>query len=199
VHDLLNASQVERFVSNWCVDTLGSRIRKRRLALGFGLRALARDVGISAPYLSEIELGRKTPAVSVLLKISYSLECRIDFLEPSIKEFSIGDFDKFLRMVERECAAMNHEIEKFESMPRAPRKIYGKPKAVLDEMRARLYSLNSAVAIFRKAIGPNCSAAKASIKIPIKPIPDPRPLAPGRRRRSRRGLGECRRLEQAQR
>ena len=43
---------------------IGEAIRKQRLELGWTQRVLAEKVGVSAPFLSEIEGGRKTPSYS---------------------------------------------------------------------------------------------------------------------------------------
>ena len=38
---------------------LGAEMRRRRESKGFALREVARKLGISAPYLSDLELGRR--------------------------------------------------------------------------------------------------------------------------------------------
>ena len=38
---------------------LGAEMRRRREAKGFALREVARRLGISAPFLSDLELGRR--------------------------------------------------------------------------------------------------------------------------------------------
>jgi transcriptional regulator with XRE-family HTH domain len=54
----------------------GASIRKRRMAHGISLRALAREVGISRTYLSMIELGRATPSRERAAIISKALAKR---------------------------------------------------------------------------------------------------------------------------
>ena len=63
------------------------RIRKGESALrvwrehrGFGLNALARAAGVSAPYLSEIEKGAKPGSATVLKKLARTLEIDMDEL-----------------------------------------------------------------------------------------------------------------------
>lgn len=53
--------------------SLGQRVRDARLRAGFSLRGLARDVGISASMLSQIETGKSSPSVSTLYAITSAL------------------------------------------------------------------------------------------------------------------------------
>jgi transcriptional regulator with XRE-family HTH domain/quercetin dioxygenase-like cupin family protein len=55
------------------VQTLGPRIREERLARGVSLRALAREVGVSASMISQIETGKAQPSVSTLYAITSAL------------------------------------------------------------------------------------------------------------------------------
>jgi transcriptional regulator with XRE-family HTH domain len=55
------------------VPSLGQRIREERLARGISLRALARDVGVSASMISQIETGKAQPSVSTLYAITSTL------------------------------------------------------------------------------------------------------------------------------
>ncbi len=48
---------------------IGEKIRDRRKALGLGLREVARLAGISAAYLSDIELDRRTCPDATLEKV----------------------------------------------------------------------------------------------------------------------------------
>lgn len=54
---------------------LGKFIRERRLAAGFGLRELAREIGKSAPFLTQLELDDNPPAASeeTLISIAVAL------------------------------------------------------------------------------------------------------------------------------
>ena len=49
-------------------------IRKKRKQLGLSQNQLARAVGISQPFMNEIELGKKNPSVEVLIKICEDLD-----------------------------------------------------------------------------------------------------------------------------
>jgi len=53
---------------------LGEKIKELRLKLDISLRELARRIKISAPFLSDIELGRRFPSADVLHALAKALE-----------------------------------------------------------------------------------------------------------------------------
>jgi transcriptional regulator with XRE-family HTH domain len=55
------------------VPGLGERIRAERLTRGLSLRGLAREVGVSASMISQIETGKAQPSVSTLYAITSAL------------------------------------------------------------------------------------------------------------------------------
>ena len=55
-------------------DHVGPRIRQRRLARGMALRQLARDIDVSASFISQLETGKVQPSVSTLFAICAALE-----------------------------------------------------------------------------------------------------------------------------
>ncbi|HEU0168508.1 MAG TPA: helix-turn-helix transcriptional regulator [Chloroflexota bacterium] len=60
---------------------LGAEIRQRRMALGVSLREFARRIGVSAPFLSDIEAGRRNPSGDVLARIAGELQAPLAELE----------------------------------------------------------------------------------------------------------------------
>lgn len=60
------------------VSRIGERIRKERLRQGISLRALARSVGLSASFISQIETGKCRPSVSTLYAISTELGISVE-------------------------------------------------------------------------------------------------------------------------
>jgi len=60
--------------------TLGQRIRELRDQEDLSLRELAEKVGVSAAFLSDIELGRRYPSDSKLAKIAHALGTPLDEL-----------------------------------------------------------------------------------------------------------------------
>jgi transcriptional regulator with XRE-family HTH domain/quercetin dioxygenase-like cupin family protein len=67
-------------VSPAAVPPVGARIRRARLARGLGLRALAREVGVSASLVSQIETGKSQPSVSTLYAITTVLGISVESL-----------------------------------------------------------------------------------------------------------------------
>jgi len=63
------------------METLGFRIRKLREAKDISLREFARRIGISAAFISDIELGRRYPSEDMLLKIAVELEADVEELK----------------------------------------------------------------------------------------------------------------------
>ena len=52
-------------------------IKKRRLEMGLSQNKLAKLVGITQPFMNEIESGRKSPSVEVLIKICKELDIQM--------------------------------------------------------------------------------------------------------------------------
>lgn len=61
-------------------QSLGDLIREARVAKGFGLRELARKIGKTPSYLSDIENDRRVPAEDVLQDIARLLDLDFDEL-----------------------------------------------------------------------------------------------------------------------
>jgi transcriptional regulator with XRE-family HTH domain len=59
---------------------IGTKIRRERIKKGLSQRHLAKQIGISNTYLSDIEVGRTLPSIRTLLKISKELETDINTL-----------------------------------------------------------------------------------------------------------------------
>ena len=62
------------------MKTLGQRIRELREERDVSLRELAKSSGVSAPFLSDIELGRRYPSKKVLSDIAGALRTSLDDL-----------------------------------------------------------------------------------------------------------------------
>jgi transcriptional regulator with XRE-family HTH domain len=62
------------------VPPLGARIRRARLERGVSLRGLAREVGVSASLVSQIETGKSQPSVSTLYAITTALSISVESL-----------------------------------------------------------------------------------------------------------------------
>src|SRR5260370_42315585 len=63
------------FVSSHMIGiSLGQRIHELRDKADLSLRGLAKRIGISSPFLSDIELGRRFPSEEILAKLAGALE-----------------------------------------------------------------------------------------------------------------------------
>ncbi|WP_369250830.1 helix-turn-helix domain-containing protein [Streptomyces sp. R41] len=62
------------------VPPVGGRIRQARLERGMSLRGLAREIGVSASLISQIETGKSQPSVSTLYAITTALAISVESL-----------------------------------------------------------------------------------------------------------------------
>jgi transcriptional regulator with XRE-family HTH domain len=60
---------------------LGDRIRELRDEKDLSLREFAKKLGCSAPFLSDIELGRRYPSEKLLVEIARNLGVTVDALK----------------------------------------------------------------------------------------------------------------------
>ncbi|MFH9586588.1 helix-turn-helix domain-containing protein [Streptomyces luteogriseus] len=67
-------------MSSVVVPPVGARIRQARLERGTSLRALAREIGVSASLVSQIETGKSQPSVSTLYAITTALGISVESL-----------------------------------------------------------------------------------------------------------------------
>lgn len=93
------------------MQTLGEFIRKTRDEADLSLRELARRLGIAAPYLSDIELGRRYPSDGVLAKIASFLNVPIEELKKFDHRESITDFKRFMAMSPRLGMAFRSAVD----------------------------------------------------------------------------------------
>jgi DNA-binding XRE family transcriptional regulator/mannose-6-phosphate isomerase-like protein (cupin superfamily) len=69
-----------RQAQSQAMDGIGGRLRARRVEAGLSLRQLARDLDVSASFLSQVENGKTQPSVATLYLICSALELSIDEL-----------------------------------------------------------------------------------------------------------------------
>lgn len=61
--------------------TLGHFLKEKRSAAGLTLRELAEKIGVTAPFLSDIELGRRYPSDGTLADLAKTLRVPINELK----------------------------------------------------------------------------------------------------------------------
>ena len=59
--------------------TIGKRIRKRRKALHMTQEVVASRLDVNASHVSNIECGRTSPSLTILVNIANILNCSVDF------------------------------------------------------------------------------------------------------------------------
>ena len=62
------------------MNDLSDRIRLLRTAQSLNQKQLAEMVGITQPFLSDIEKGKRNPSIEVLQKLCDALGCSADYL-----------------------------------------------------------------------------------------------------------------------
>lgn len=60
--------------------TLGEKIKKLRTARGYTQRAFARELGISAGYLSQLEMGLRKPSRELVRRMADAFGASLDYL-----------------------------------------------------------------------------------------------------------------------
>ena len=80
------------------VRTLGEYIREQREAAEVSLRQLAKNAGVSNPYLSQVERGLKKPSAEILGQIASALRIsaetlyvRAGLLEPRVGDVAVTE------------------------------------------------------------------------------------------------------------
>jgi transcriptional regulator with XRE-family HTH domain len=76
--------------------TLGEVIRELREKADVSLRELARKTDVSAPFLSDVELGRRYPSDEVLAKLAKVLQTPVEELKQYDNRGSIVDLKKMI-------------------------------------------------------------------------------------------------------
>jgi transcriptional regulator with XRE-family HTH domain len=85
------------FISlNMIEISLGQRIHELRGKTGLSLRKLADQIGISPPFLSDIELGRRFPSEEILVKLADSLDVSSDELKQYDTRGPIADLKRLV-------------------------------------------------------------------------------------------------------
>jgi transcriptional regulator with XRE-family HTH domain len=79
-------------------STLGENIRSLREKIDLSLRELARKVNVSAPFMSDVELGRRYPGDETLAAIATVLKVDVEELKKFDNRESVTDFKRLLEL-----------------------------------------------------------------------------------------------------
>jgi transcriptional regulator with XRE-family HTH domain len=96
-------------MKNKTLNVIGKRVKTVREALGMSGKDFARSLNISAPYLSQIERGKKNnPGVSVFYKIARVHNVSLDYLV-------CGIGDMFINAAHQHPGSQREYVDKIET------------------------------------------------------------------------------------
>lgn len=94
------------------MKTLGQKIRELREKKDLSLRELAREIQVSAAFLSDIELGRRYPSDNILLSLSEKLEISVNELQTYDTRPPIDDIKRLASSNPKYALAFRKVIDK---------------------------------------------------------------------------------------
>ena len=95
--------------------SLGQRLHELRDRADLSLRELAKKVGISGPFLSDIELGRRFPSEEILAKLARALNVPLDDLKKYDNREPIADLKRLMDSDPKLGFAFRTAVEKVKS------------------------------------------------------------------------------------
>ena len=95
--------------------SLGQRLHELRDRADLSLRELAKKVGISGPFLSDIELGRRFPSEEILAKLARALNVPLDDLKKYDNREPIADLKRLMDSNPKLGFAFRTAVEKVKS------------------------------------------------------------------------------------
>jgi transcriptional regulator with XRE-family HTH domain len=77
-------------------ELFGRRLREIRKERGLTQEALAESADLSGNYISDLELGRKVPSLTILVRLSQALEVAttdllVDFTKEAVKRMKVRE------------------------------------------------------------------------------------------------------------
>ena len=104
------------FLSYHMIETsLGQRLRKLRDKAGLSARELAKRIGVSSPFLSDIELGRRFPSEEVLVKLTAALNVPLEDLKQYDNRAPVADLKRLMDSDPKLGLAFRTALEKVKS------------------------------------------------------------------------------------
>jgi transcriptional regulator with XRE-family HTH domain len=95
--------------------SLGQRLRELRDRADLSLRELAKRIGISSPFLSDIELGRRFPSEEILEKLAAALNVSLEELKKYDNREPIADLKRLMDSDPKLGFAFRTAVEKLKS------------------------------------------------------------------------------------
>lgn len=95
--------------------TMGQRLRELRESAGLSLREVAKAANISAPFLSDVELGRRFPTNETLALIAQTLRASADDLKKHDHRSALADLKRLAEGSPNLGAAVRVLVEQVQS------------------------------------------------------------------------------------
>jgi transcriptional regulator with XRE-family HTH domain len=95
--------------------SLGQRLRELRDKADLSLRELAKIIGISPPFISDIELGRRFPSEEILKKLARALDVSLEDLKQYDNREPIADLRRLMDSNPKLGFAFRTAMEKVKS------------------------------------------------------------------------------------
>jgi transcriptional regulator with XRE-family HTH domain len=112
--------------------TMGQRLRELRERTGLSLREVAKAAKISAPFLSDVELGRRFPTNETLALIAQKLRASADDLKKHDHRSALADLKRLAEASPSLGAALRALVDQVQS-----------GNLTLDELVAKLRSVSN--------------------------------------------------------
>ena len=103
------------YMSNDLSITLGKKLRELRERAGLSLRDVAKAAKVSAPFLSDIELGRRFPANETLALIAQKLGASADDLKKHDHRSALADLKRLAESSSSLGAAVRALVDEVQS------------------------------------------------------------------------------------
>lgn len=112
--------------------TMGQRLRELRERAGLSLREVAKAAKISAPFLSDVELGRRFPTNETLALIAEKLRASADDLKKHDHRSALTDLKRLAESSPNLGAAVRALVDRVQSGNLTPDQLAAKLRKVGD-------------------------------------------------------------------
>ncbi len=102
-------------MSDESTATMGQRLREMRERAGFSLREVAKAASISAPFLSDVELGRRFPTNETLALIAQKLHASTEDLKKHDHRSALADLKRLAEGNPSLAAAVRDLVDQVQS------------------------------------------------------------------------------------
>lgn len=117
-------------MKNDLAATMGQRLRELRERAGLSLREVAKAAKISAPFLSDVELGRRFPTNETLLLIAQKLGASADDLKKHDHRSALADLKRLAESSPNLGAAVRALVDQVQAGNMTPDELAAKLRRV---------------------------------------------------------------------